>query len=130
MTVNGEKMSKSLGNYVTITDFLDEYKDPDLLKVAFLTSHYRSPMDCSDDRLKEAARTKERIMIFLDKVDRLAHGAEDEMTPEEEENCINAMKSMQGEANSLQEKFEEAMNDDFNTSQALSVIFEAVKKRQ
>ncbi len=128
LTVNGEKMSKSLGNYITITDFLDQHKDPDLLKIAFLTSHYRSPMDCSDDRLKEAARTKERIMIFMDKVERLVSSPEGSVGPDDEEKCIEEMTAMQGEVNSLQEKFEEAMNDDFNSSQALSVIFEAVKK--
>lgn len=130
LTVNGEKMSKSLGNYITITDFLEKYKDPDLLKIAFLTSHYRSPMDCSDDRLKEAARTKERIMIFLDKVERATNmpGTQKEFSGEEEAECIEEMKKVQWEINALQERFEDAMNDDFNTSQALSVIFEAVKK--
>ena len=114
LTVNGEKMSKSLGNYITISDYLTKHPDPDLLKIAFLTSHYRSPMDYSDDKMLEAGRAKERIMIFLDKVERL----KGEVSSGEAQDVVA----------SLEEKFSQAMNDDFNTSLAMAAIFEAVKK--
>ena len=114
LTVNGEKMSKSLGNYITVKDCLRKHPDPDLLKMSFLTSHYRSPMDYSDDKMEEARRAKERILIFLDKVERL----EEKASPREDTE----------EVKSFDEKFLEAMNDDFNTPLAVSVIFEAVKK--
>ncbi|MBU0682767.1 MAG: cysteine--tRNA ligase, partial [Candidatus Omnitrophica bacterium] len=71
LTVENEKMAKSLGNYITITDFLKKYKDPDFLKIAFLNSHYRSPMDYSDERMEESRRVKERIVVFFDKVNKL-----------------------------------------------------------
>ncbi|MFH1798107.1 MAG: cysteine--tRNA ligase [Candidatus Omnitrophota bacterium] len=119
VTVQGEKMSKSLGNYVTISDFMEKYKDPDLLKIAFLTSHYRSGMDYSEDKMEEARRIKERIMIFFDKVDRLKRNPfvkAEHITPS------------QTFVNNLREKYDAAMDDDFNTPVALSVIFEAVKQ--
>jgi cysteinyl-tRNA synthetase len=126
LTVNGEKMSKSLGNYVTISDFLDKYKDPDLLKIVFLTSHYRSPMDYSDEKMESAASSKERIMIFFDKADRAARQY-NESGDKNEPADLEAVGKAQWMVNGLQEKFTEAMNDDFNTSQAMSVIFEGVK---
>ena len=126
LTVNGEKMSKSLGNYVTISDFLDKYRDPDLLKIVFLTSHYRSPMDYSDEKMESAANSKERIMIFFDKADRVARQY-NESGDKDEPADLEAVGKAQWMVNGLQEKFTEAMNDDFNTSQAMSVIFEGVK---
>ncbi|MFH1552802.1 MAG: cysteine--tRNA ligase [Candidatus Omnitrophota bacterium] len=127
LTVNGEKMSKSLGNYITISDFLEKHRDPDLLKISFLNSHYRSPMDYSDEKIAEAGRSKERIMIFFDKVNRLTQEySKEEGAPDDAD--VEAMEKAQWVVNSLQEKFDEVMGDDFNTSSALSVIFEAVKK--
>ncbi|MGB2601862.1 MAG: cysteine--tRNA ligase [Candidatus Omnitrophota bacterium] len=126
LTVNGEKMSKSLGNYVQISDFLDKYKDPDLLKIVFLTSHYRSPMDYSDEKMESARNSKERIMIFFDKVDRVVRQY-NETGENEEPKDMESVGKAQWTVNGLQEKFAEAMNDDFNTSQAMSVIFEGVK---
>ncbi|MFH1878825.1 MAG: cysteine--tRNA ligase [Candidatus Omnitrophota bacterium] len=125
LTVSGEKMSKSLGNYVRISDFLTKYSDPDLLKIAFLSSHYRSPMDYSDEKMDSAGRSRERVMIFFDKVDRMTRecpGAGGIMLED-----MSAVEKAQRVVNELQEKFEAAMDDDFNTPQALAVIFEAVK---
>lgn len=123
LSVNGEKMSKSLGNYITISDFLEKHKDPDLLKIFFLMSHYRSPVDYSDDKIDEARRSKERIMIFFDKADRAASENESSAT---DPAALEAVEKAQRALGELQEKFKNAMNDDFNTSAALSVIFEAV----
>ncbi|MFH1665513.1 MAG: cysteine--tRNA ligase [Candidatus Omnitrophota bacterium] len=125
LTVNGEKMSKSLGNFITIEDFLARHEDPDLLKIAFLNSLYRSPMDYSDEKIAEARRTKERIMILLDKIDRMG------ISPGEGEGSdrlsADAIVKAQEAVHVLRERFDEAMNDDFNTPQAMAVIFEAVK---
>ena len=124
LSINGEKMAKSLGNYITISDFLEKHKDPDLLKIFFLASHYRSPVDYTDEKIEEARRSKERIMIFFDKTDR-ASGEASKSSPAEPM-VIKAVEKAQKITGDLQEKFESAMNDDFNTSSALSVIFEAV----
>ncbi len=123
LSVGGEKMSKSLGNYITISDFLERHKDPDLLKLAFLNSHYRSPMDYTDAKIEEAKRSKERVMIFFGKVDRLMKETAGKKAPRD----ADILQKAQETVNGLQEKFDEAMNDDFNTPMALSVLFEAVR---
>ena len=122
LSVNGEKMSKSLGNYITISDFRTKYSDSDLLKIAFLSSHYRSPMDYSDEKMDEAHRTKERIMIFFDKVEKLEGDgdAKKDIDP-------SVLPGTQATINNLRIKFNEAMDDDFNTPSAMAVVFEAVK---
>ncbi len=126
LTVGGEKMAKSLGNYITVSDFLEKYRDPDLLKMAFLNSHYRSPMDCGDEKMEEAGRSKERIMIFFDKADRIAREHSDREQEDGEELDAGAVEKAQEIVNTLHEKFNEVMDDDFNTPVALSIIFEAV----
>ncbi len=120
--VNGEKMSKSLGNFITISDFFNTYDDPDLLKLAFLHSHYRSAMNYNDDKLKESRRSKERIMIFIDKTDRLYKENSNEKEPP-----LAIIKRAQELSDNFNQKFNKAMDDDFNTPVVLSVIFEAVK---
>lgn len=120
LSVNGEKMSKSLDNYITISDFMEKHKDPDLLKIAFLNSHYRSPVDYNEEKIEEAASSKQRIMIFFEKVDRLLSKTRDR-EPKPEKGAIKKMIS------GLEQRFEEAMDDDFNTPVALSVIFDAVR---
>ncbi|MFH1305583.1 MAG: cysteine--tRNA ligase [Candidatus Omnitrophota bacterium] len=111
LTADGEKMSKSLNNYVSVSDFMDKYGDPDLLKMVFLTSHYRSSVNYSDEKISEAAASKKRIMIFLDKT--------------------TGMKPSAGAApkdlDILRKKFNDAMDDDFNTPTAVSVMFDAVR---
>jgi cysteinyl-tRNA synthetase len=79
-------------------------------------------MDYSDEKMEEVKRSKERIMIFFDKVDKLLkeHANEDTLD-------ADSLSKAQSAVNGFQEKFEEVMNDDFNTSSAISVIFEAVK---
>ena len=70
LTIKGEKMSKSLGNFVSIEDFIDKYKDPELLKLLFISSHYSRPVDYTEDKVSEASRMKERVMAFLDKAEK------------------------------------------------------------
>jgi cysteinyl-tRNA synthetase len=109
LTVNGEKMSKSLGNYFTIQEILDEY-DAVALRHFFLGSHYRSPMDFSKDGLREAGKAAERIYETLDRVARSGAAAGD------------------GSADmALLDDFRREMDDDFNTPKALALIFEEVR---
>jgi len=114
LTVNGEKMSKSLGNFITVDNYFKEHPDPDLLKIMFLASHYRSPVDYSEDKVKEAAAAKSRITRFIKNVDLTVKHGESK----------NVLPSGQDVANS---SFTKAMDDDFNTPGALSAIFEAVQ---
>jgi cysteinyl-tRNA synthetase len=108
LTINGEKMSKSLGNYFAIQDVLDE-SDAAALRHLFLTSHYRSPMDFSRDALLEAAKATERIYDTLDRADRLTGDAGADP------------------AGAVLDAFREEMDDDFNTPRALGIIFDEVR---
>jgi cysteinyl-tRNA synthetase len=106
LTINGQKMSKSLGNYVTLKDFIAKYGDPDLLKLLFLASHYRHPVDYTDEKIIEMAKMKERIVAFI----RRAGGS----------------SAADSGDNEYELSFIEAMDDDMNTPKALADIFELV----
>ena len=109
LTIDGQKMSKSLGNFITIKDFLSEHGDMDLLKLLFLSSHYRHPVNYTKDKINETARMKERITIFSKEAgDKKAPGRKNK------------------DAEKIKEKFIAAMDDDFNTPEALAAIFELV----
>ena len=113
LTINNQKMSKSLGNFVTIKDFMEKYRDPDLLKVFFLTAHYSHPIDYNQEKIIEARQALERIVILTDKLNaRLAGQA--------------PAKRDCKEVEELKIKFLEAMDDDFNTPRALACVFDLV----
>ena len=109
LTVNGEKMSKSLGNYFTIEEILQEH-DPVAVRQLFLTSHYRSPGDFSKEALQEAARAAERI---YETIERIA--------------CSGINRQNTVADASLMSSFCQEMDDDFNTPRALALIFDEVR---
>jgi len=109
LTINGQKMAKSLGNFVTIKDFINKYKDPDLLKLFFLSAHYSHPIDYTDEKIEEARGALERILILIEKIDKLGVKLSNYQTVKEIEKIKN--------------KFIQAMDDDFNTPQGLAAIF-------
>jgi cysteinyl-tRNA synthetase len=115
LTINGQKMAKSLGNFVTIKDFMDKYKDADLLKLFFLCAHYAHPIDYNDKRIDETKEALERILILLGKIEdkRLRIKA-------------NGLKAENKELEELKNKFIRAMDDDFNMPEGLAAIFELV----
>jgi cysteinyl-tRNA synthetase len=67
LTINAQKMSKSLGNFITIKDFIAKYHNSERLKFFFLSAHYRHPVDYSDLKIQEAKQALQRISIFMDK---------------------------------------------------------------
>ena len=71
LTIDNEKMAKSLGNFISIKDFMLKYKDADYLKLLFLNTHYRHPVDYTEKRIEEMKAQKERFIIMLDKIDRV-----------------------------------------------------------
>ncbi|HEX6928453.1 MAG TPA: cysteine--tRNA ligase [Gammaproteobacteria bacterium] len=99
VNIDEEKMSKSLGNFFTIRDVLKHYQ-PEVLRYFLLASHYRSPLNYTDDNLEKAKGSLERLYLAL-------RGGRDE--------------SASGE---FTRRFFEAMDDDFNTPQALAVLFD------
>jgi len=115
LTINGQKMAKSLGNFVTIKDFLSRYRDADLLKLFFLSAHYSHPIDYNDDKIEEAAQALERILILMQKIDRKIPG-------EAARPCGKEFRQIED----IKNKFIDAMDDDFNTPQGLACIFELV----
>lgn len=119
LTINGQKMSKSLGNFITISDFKKKYHTADLLKLFFLGTHYAHPVDYTQDRIEEARQALERLIIARDKAGQPAavrRVQSEDAGPKVEE--IEALRS----------SFIEAMDDDFNTPKALAVMFDLVTR--
>jgi cysteinyl-tRNA synthetase len=115
VTVNGMKMGKSKGNYISIEDALTRYS-AETIRYFILSSHYRNPLDVSDEALTSAAKGIER----LGAVTKLLNEASKEST--NVQNFIPPFDPIQ-----YQKRFEAAMNDDFNTPQAIASIFEFSK---
>ncbi len=127
VTVDGQKMGKSLNNFITLKqafsgthERLTRYYDPLAIRQLLLNSHYRSPLDFSDAALFAAqsgyGKITETVKTLRKRLNTAKEGAIDEKTAEQ-------LKQMR-------EKFEAAMNDDLNTSVALSVMFELVRLAQ
>jgi cysteinyl-tRNA synthetase len=110
LTINGEKMAKSLGNYVTLRQALEKY-DSDTLRFFFTSTHYRSPIDYSEKNLEQAKRSLESFKNSILILKRLRPS---KATNEELEKQIKKTR----------EEFEKAMDDDFNTPGALASLFE------
>ena len=108
--VDNEKMSKSLGNFFTIREVLQKY-DPEVVRFFILRAHYRSPLNYSDAHLDDARQALTRLYTALKEVPEAAA----EATVSEQ--VSEAMYS-------YKDRFDEAMNDDFNTPVALSVLFD------
>ncbi|HEX9079720.1 MAG TPA: cysteine--tRNA ligase, partial [Desulfuromonadaceae bacterium] len=128
VNINSEKMSKSLGNFFTIREVLERF-DPETLRFFILSAHYRSPIDFSDQNLNEAQAGLERIYSCLAAMDEALAGVS---FPEELPTRFPPATA----GHDLDEKvwlydtenrFVEAMDDDFNTAQALGALFELVR---
>ncbi len=110
VTVNGEKMSKSLGNFITLSNAIEKY-GANVLKLWFLSSHYRSPIDLSEDRISDSRKMLNKILSWLD---RLSSNSND--------------NSLDKEAEVLKQEFLLAMTDDINTPKALASIFSCINR--
>ncbi len=120
ITIDKEKMSKSLGNFFTIREILDKF-DAEVIRLFLLSTHYRSPIEFSDEQLRETEisldryySTVLRINDFIEKGDA-------------GEGSLNAEKKFEEAEGHFKERFEEAMDDDFNTALAVGNIFEFIK---
>jgi cysteinyl-tRNA synthetase len=114
VTIKEEKMSKSLGNIVSVEDLLQEYS-PETLRYFLVASHYRKPIDFDENALEEARKAVTRLLNTIDLVKEAVKGGQGDMA---------------GEPFSIdeyRERFQEAMDDDFNTPAALSVLFELAR---
>lgn len=112
LTINGQKMSKSLGNFITVKDFF-ENEHPLKLKLFFLSAHYRSPIDYNEKAIHIASENIETFDVFFRETKKI-------------ETKIQSVNGDFTEANEFKNRFIRAMDDDFNTPVALSVLLEMV----
>jgi len=116
LTVNGEKMSKSLGNFVTIRDAF-KFCEPMVLRFFLISAHYRSPIDFNNEALKVAETNLKRLLNALERFEGLVES--ETRTLDEEKICSTIEDAKR--------RFEEAMDDDFNTPLAISTLFDIAK---
>jgi cysteinyl-tRNA synthetase len=127
VNINAEKMSKSLGNFFTIKEVLERY-DSEVLRFFLLSAHYRSPLDFSDQNLDDAIAGIERIYSALAGIEAVT--ANSEVPPPEWEEVArlsDAEQELLEKSGALLERFKEAMDDDFNTAQAIAHVFDMVR---
>jgi len=117
LNIDNKKMSKSAGNFFTVRDIAQKY-DLQVLRFFMLSAHYRSPLNFSADLMEAAKNGLERIVTCADKLNSYLTN-ENTFTDEE--------KQLLEEASKYNDRYNEAMDDDFNTADAISVIFELVK---
>ena len=109
LKVNGQKMSKSLGNFTTIRDFLKKHK-PEILRFIIFSNHYRSPLDYSDKLAREAKSNLEKLEEFLNKLRKTTKK-------------LNGLNTDFKQFNEFKKNFFKALEDDFNTPEAKGLIF-------
>ena len=119
LNIDNRKMSKSLGNFRTVRQIGEQY-DLQVLRFFMLSAHYRSPLNFSAELMEAAKSSLERIVNAVDNLNFLIKNAKDEpMTAEEAE--------LFAQTDSFVKAFEDAMDDDFNTADAVAAIFELVR---
>lgn len=120
LNINNEKMSKSKGNFFTVRDIGAKYPY-DVLRFFMLSgAHYRMPLNFSEDLMEAAKNSLERIKVAVERLDDIAKKENDIPVSEKEKEVLSELKK-------LNEKFDAAMEDDFNTADAVSAVFEMVK---
>ncbi len=119
VTVGGQKMSKSLGNYVTLREIYTRYH-PDVLRLLVLFTHYRSPLDFSWEKMEETQRAYERLRGAIEDYEVLKSF---EVVP-----SSGGTHPLYDRVKELEEAIFEALSDDFNTPEALSHVFSLVSE--
>ena len=117
--VDKQKMSKSLNNFFTARDVLKEY-DSDVIRFFMLSAHYRVQINFSKELLDSAKASVERLYNTIGNLENLIDEASREEMNEEEKEYINSL-------NKYREKYIQKMDDDFNTADAITVLFELSK---
>jgi len=117
LTINGEKMSKSLGNYITVREAVSKY-GAQTLRMFLISAHYRSPIDFNERTIEQARRNLEKIRSSIQAFRRLR----------ELETQVEGEKELLAHVEDLRRRFEEAMDDDFNTPKALAAIFDFISE--
>lgn len=119
LNIDNKKMSKSLGNFFTVREISEKY-DLQVLRFFMLNAHYRSPLNFSAELMEASKNALERIQTAVDNLKYAADHAQTAELTEEEREILK-------EADHYEEKFDEAMDDDFNTADAIAAVFDLVK---
>ena len=119
INVDNQKMSKSLGNFFTVRDIAKEY-DLEAVRLFMLSAHYRSPINFSRDQIAAAYASLTRLYTARDNMKHLLASAKDQPLTQEETDFLGRVKADE-------KRFDDAMDDDLNTADALGAIFELVK---
>jgi len=119
VTIKDEKMSKSLGNFLTIRDVLGRFR-PEALRLLVFSTHYRSPLNYSEDALGDAEAGLERLYECMAEIAHLPDGGDGT------KGFVVSKKDI-AKIDTLEERFQKAMDNDFNTAQGLGLIFDTVK---
>ena len=121
ITVDKEKMSKSLGNFFTIKEILEQF-EPEVVRFFLLQTHYRSPIEFSDALLKEIEATLDRYYVTASRIeDFLA-------APVGKKEKAQGAEDLEKTLSAYRVRFEEAMDDDFNTALAIGHMFELIRE--
>ncbi|MBQ7985812.1 MAG: cysteine--tRNA ligase [Clostridia bacterium] len=118
ININNQKMSKSLGNFFTIRDITEKYK-PEVVRFFMLSAHYRSPVNFSDELMQQAQSAMERVYTCIENIEFLLKNAVERDANEAEKELLEALSK-------AKKRFCDAMDDDLNTADALSAIFDIV----
>jgi cysteinyl-tRNA synthetase len=119
LNIEGEKMSKSLGNFFTVREILEKYH-PAVIRMFFLLKHYRSPINFSEERILEAQNALERIVTTLANID--------SSFEDQELDFSKAIPSLAESIDDLKQEFLNEMDDDFNSAGALAKVFDLIKE--
>ncbi len=119
VTIRDEKMSKSLGNFLTIRDILEHYH-PEVLRFFIFSTQYRNPLDFSQDTMQDAMAGLNRLYECVAAVEKLPATCSDSA------DSVTSAKDRK-KLDSMEERFQKAMDNDFNTAQAQGILFETVK---
>ena len=118
ININNQKMSKSLGNFFTIRDITEKYK-PEVVRFFMLSAHYRSPVNFSDDLMQQAQSAMERVYTCIENINFLLKTAVERDANNEENELLATLSK-------AKKRFCDAMDDDLNTADAISAIFDIV----
>ena len=120
VTIRDEKMSKSLGNFLTIREILKQYH-PEVLRFFIFSTHYRNPLDFSETAMQDAMAGLDRLYECMAAIDALSD------TGIAVEEAALASPPDIDKLRTLEERFQKAMDDDFNTAQGLGILFDAAR---
>ena len=129
VNIDGEKMSKSLGNFWTISDIVQNV-DPLVLRLALVNAHYRSPIDMNEQLLNDAQRNHARILQTYESALRMATSGRQHQLPQPDMESSDSLAKTLGLLERLAEGFAQAMDDDFNSREAVAKVLAGVKQLQ